>query len=69
MNPVLPKFEAIDPVFEVKETAIAQLLLKDVLNGMQGLKTFGTGWKTVYRRYPAVKMEDKYLLLYDLGQS
>ena len=64
----MPKFEAIDPKFVIKDEKLAHFLMGEVAEGLVGQTTLGTGWKTVDRKFPGAIIEGDYLLLIDASQ-
>ena len=62
------KFEPIDPKFTVKDEALGNFLVGEVVEGLVGKTTLGTGWKTADRKFPGAFIDDKFLIVLDGSQ-
>lgn len=62
------KFESIDPKFKVKDEVLGNFLVGEVVEGLVGRTTLGTGWKSVDRKFPGAIIEGKYLIILDGSQ-
>lgn len=47
---------------------LAKQYINSVLSELTGVKTFGTGWPIVYRRFPSAIIEDEYIIINDYSE-
>ena len=62
------KFEPIDPKFTVKDEALGNFLVGEVVEGLVGKTTLGTGWKTADRKSPEARLKNDFLIIFDASQ-
>jgi hypothetical protein len=48
----------LDPNFVVTDPYTAKYAVYAVLRGLIGKNVFGTGWKTINRKYPVIRIMD-----------
>lgn len=49
-------------------SVIADWYIRTILEELKGVKVLGTGWETVYRRFPVAIVNLDYLLLFDASE-
>lgn len=59
------KYISVDPKFMVTNTQVAHAVIQAVLKGLVDKNTFGTGWQILTRKYPASRVLDDYIIMFD----
>lgn len=58
-----------DPNYKVESTFLAQYSITEILNGLVGKNLFGSGFPSIYRRYPAVRVLDDRIIFFDPSEA
>jgi hypothetical protein len=64
-NNFSPLYRSINPNYIVTNTDYARYAVGQVLTGLSKTLTFGSGWKTLKRKFPAVHVNGDYLIVFD----
>lgn len=49
-------FTSLDQKFKVDDTELGKIYISDLMNGLIGKSVFGSGFPTLYRKYPAIRV-------------
>jgi hypothetical protein len=63
------EFISLDPKYVVSDIYVAKYSIGQVLNGLVGKALFGTGFPTIRRRYPVVRILDEYIIIFDPSEA
>jgi hypothetical protein len=63
-----PEYKPLDPRWLVTDHNIARFSIARVVYGLAGRATFGTGYKTSKRYFPAVDVNSDYIIVFDPSQ-
>ncbi len=58
-------FTSVDPNYKVESMFLAQHSITEILNGFVGKNLFGSGFPSIYRRYPAIRILDDRIIFFD----
>lgn len=64
-NPFSPVYKSLHPSYIVTNENYARHAISRVLEGFEKSVTFGTGWKTAKRKFPAVHANGDYFIVFD----
>ena len=56
---------AIDDSFKTYSSTIASSSISQVLMGLVGTQTFGSGWQIYQRRFPSLELTEDFLVVFD----
>ena len=60
-----PSYKSLNPNFIVKDPDFALYAISEILEGMAKTTTFGSGWKTLRRNFPALHIKGDYAIIFD----
>lgn len=58
-------WNVIDQKFSITNAELARYYLAECVKILNGNKCFGSGWQTIKRRFPVVKVDKKYVIVFD----
>ena len=59
-----PEWKVIDPQYQVSDENLARHYIAQLALGLKGRKVFGTGWKTLKRKFPVSFVSHEYLIIF-----
>lgn len=62
----LPTWKVLDPKYTITNPDLARFYVAEVAKSQIGKKVLGSGWKTVTRRFPVVRvLTQDYVVVFD----
>jgi hypothetical protein len=63
------EFISLDSRYVVSDIYVAKYSITSVLGGLAGKALFGTGFPTVRRRYPVIRVLDEFIIVFDPSEA
>lgn len=64
-----PKFEKVDSRVTEIDEELGRFMLSEVVASLNKRTGFGTGFPGLFRYFPAAKVTDKFVIIFDAAQQ